>query len=182
MERILVQKLLSKVLLFSVMGWFFFYLIPNAGYVVYTTLVTTALLWLIYEVWDEKERLSPAVFLGFFLMVFDWAVENSGAVLGFWNTYQSQLFIWNVPIEIMLLCLAGGTAWAMHLPKRMNKSFVYLDSLIFAFFGALGEYLLIQNNLMSYSNGWTSAHAFLGYYVTWLILLGSGTLSQGRLE
>jgi ABC-type polysaccharide transport system permease subunit len=61
-------------------------------------------------------------------------------------------------------------AWALYLPKKFRLSYSLFDILFFSFFGALGEALLIKNGLMVYTGGWTTTHAFFGYFVTWVIL------------
>lgn len=170
MKKENVMKLAGKVVIFSIIGVFFWLLTPNTGYAIYATLMFGAFLWLFYELILRKERIYPAILLGIFLMLFDWIFENLGAVYGLWTTHQSQLLVWSVPIEIMIVTLVGGTAWAMHLPKKIKKEFVIIESLIFAFFGSLGEYLLIQNYVMVYSGGWISAYAFISYFISWLIL------------
>ena len=64
----------------------------------------------------------------------------------------------------------GGTAWALYLPRRFDLWHSFLDCLAFAFFGALGERLLIGQVLFVYQQWWTSYDAFVAYFVTWVIL------------
>ncbi len=172
MEKFLREKLLGKFMAFSLIGIFFYSVTPNAGYSMYITLIATALVWLFYE-WNFNGRpLNPAWKLGVFLVVFDWIIENAGGLLGLWYTKHSLFTIGYVPIEIIALTFIGGTAWAMHLPDRINRNFLYLECLLFGFFGAFGEYLFQLNGLMVYGNSWTSTHAFFGYTIAWFILFG----------
>jgi hypothetical protein len=170
MEKSLREKLLGKFMVFSLIGIFFYSVTPNAGYAMYITLIATALAWLFYEWNFHGKPVIPALSLGVFLVVFDWIIENAGGILGFWYTKHSIFTVGYVPIEIMVLILVGGTAWAMHLPARLNKKFVYLECLLFGLFGAFGEWLFQLNDLMVYGNGWTSIHAFFGYAIVWFIL------------
>lgn len=61
----------------------------------------------------------------------------------------------------------------MHLPDKYGYGFILIEALIFGFYGALGEFLLILNGIMVYAGGWTSAHAFAGYFAVWLLLFGA---------
>ncbi|MEW6329365.1 MAG: hypothetical protein AB1468_04570 [Candidatus Micrarchaeota archaeon] len=136
-------------------------------------LVMAALAWFVVELkinWSEPRRIEKAIYIGLFLMLFDFAVENSGRTLGYWTSYQSASFVLAVPVEVMLICVMGGAAWALYLPRKFNLTHSVLDILTFALFGSLGEYLLGVNGLLIYGGGWTSLHAFAGYGATWMIL------------
>ncbi|MBI4021467.1 MAG: hypothetical protein HY369_04430 [Candidatus Aenigmarchaeota archaeon] len=169
-----IKALVIKVVVFSLVGALFWMLTPTAGLLTYGTLVVLAAVWLLYELAQPKKRplVRDAFLLGLFLMVFDFVVENLGFFAGLWTSPQSLVSVISVPIEIMVLTLVGGTAWALHLPLKLDTSYLAIESLIFGAFGALGEYLLILNGMMIYTNGWTSFHAFVGYVVTWIILFG----------
>ena len=174
MENSETRALVIKVVVFSLVGIFFWFLIPNAGLVTYATLVFLAFIWLLYETAKPKKKplIKYAILLGLFLMIFDFIVENLGFFAGLWTSPQSIFSVIAVPIEIMALTFIGGYAWSMHLPLKFDKVYMFFEVLIFGFFGALGEYLLILNNMMIYTNGWTSIHAFFGYVITWIILFG----------
>lgn len=172
MNKEYTRKWLFKIVIFAIIGIIFYALTPRSSPIFYWILVGSAVAWFIYE-WKNNKKfdLVRAFALGIFLMLFDWFVETYGLFLGQWQTAHSLFFVGAaVPIEIMLLCLIGGTAWAMHFPKKFSWVYVAGDTLIFAFFGTLGEYLMQLNGLMVYMNGWTSAHAFIGYAITWLIM------------
>jgi len=135
-------------------------------------LVISALIWFFYEYLQKRSpaELNIAFELGIFLMLFDFIVENAGAVLGLWQVVQTTFHVAYVPIEIMALTLIGGAAWALAQPGKFTRINSAIDILFFSAFGALGEYMLIKNNIMHYANGWTSMHAFLGYFITWSLL------------
>lgn len=172
MEKEYIRKWGFKAGMFVLIGMIFFALTPNGGTVLYWLLVASAVMWFLYEHNKNKKfNLAKAIGLGVFLMFFDWFVETYGLFLGQWKTAGSLFAVGPVvPVEIMLLCLIGGTAWAMHFPKKFSWLYIAGDTLIFAFFGTLGEYLMQLNGLMVYMNGWTSGHAFIGYAITWLIM------------
>ena len=167
-----IKKLIVKIIIFLIIGIFFWFLTPNAGLITYATLIIAAFLWLFYEIVKKKEKpiIKQALLLGLFLMVFDFIVENIGFFSGFWTSPQSIFPVISVPIEIIILTFVGGCAWSMHLPLKPSKLFMAFEVLIFGFFGALGEYLFILNNMMIYKDGWASIYAFFSYIVTWIIL------------
>lgn len=144
----------------------------DVGYIILPVLVASAVIWFIYEYTRgvKKKALNAAFEIGLFLMLFDFVVQNLGALLDLWQVVDTALHVIYVPIEIMALTLIGGTAWALAQPKNFNRINSALDVLLFSVFGAAGEFLLIKNNVMFYSGGWTSLHAFLGYFITWSIL------------
>jgi hypothetical protein len=144
----------------------------DLGYIILPILVISAALWLIIEFFHgvKKKDLYAALEIGLFLMVFDFIIENFGAALGFWQTTKTALPVIHVPIEIMLLTLIGGTAWALAQPKEFSRINSALDIVLFSVFGALGESLLIKNQVMVYMSGWNPVFAFLGYFITWSML------------
>ncbi|MCX6815770.1 MAG: hypothetical protein NT120_02880 [Candidatus Aenigmarchaeota archaeon] len=168
------KALVIKAVVFLLVGLFFLYMTPNAGLLTYATLVGLAFIWAVYETAKSKKRklIKSAFLLGLFLMVFDFIVENLGFFGGLWTSPRSIFPVISVPIEIMVLTLIGGYAWGMHLPLKLDKDYMIVEVLVFGFFGAIGEKLLILNGMMIYTNGWTSVHAFIGYAITWLILFG----------
>jgi len=167
-----IKALASKTLLFSLVAVFFWMLSPNVGFLTYATLLVLAILWLGYEVAQPQKRkiLKQALLLGLFLMAFDFVVENAGFFAGQWTSPQSIFLVIAVPIEIIALTIIGGTAWALHLPEKFDRTYAAIEVIIFGTFGALGEYLLMLNGMMVYTGGWTSIHAFFGYVITWIIL------------
>lgn len=164
--------LLFLTLLFMVLGGlFYFTIVPKA--LMYSTLLFFAVAWFVLEFYawkDHMERVKKAVLVGLFLMLFDFVVENSGAIFGLWMTHDSLFAIGIVPIEIMLVCLIGGTAWALYLPRKFDAVHSIVDILVFAFFGAMGENLLGLAGLMSYYQWWNFGWAVLAYALTWAIL------------
>lgn len=157
-------------ILFAVLAVAFILLKP--GRLIYFILVACACGWFFLQRKRHPVRSETrsAIYVGLFLMVFDFIVENAGGFLGLWKTYGSILPIYFVPVEIMMLCLVGGTAWALYLPKKFNWNYSILDIVFFSLFGAIGEAVLMHNSLIAYTGGWTSVHAFFGYLVTWIIL------------
>jgi hypothetical protein len=163
-------KLNGILVLFTALAITF--LVLPLGSAIYAVLLVCAVVWLVEELKFDSagKSLRNAFFIGVFLMAFDFAVENLGGFLGYWRTYESVFPLYFVPLEIMLVCIFGGMAWALYLPKKFNAAYSVFDILFFSFFGTAGESLLIRNGLMHYSGGWTSVHAFFGYVVTWIIL------------
>jgi hypothetical protein len=170
-------KWLQKIATFSVIGIIFYaltlYGLPDyLKSMFYAILVVSSFMWLVYE-WNKNKKISLAkpFMLGAFLMLFDWFVETYGLFLGQWHTAHSLFFVGTaVPVEIMMICLFGAAAWAIHMPKKFSWKYIAGDTVIFAFFGTLGEWLMQLNGLMVYTGGWTSAQAFIGYAITWMIM------------
>jgi hypothetical protein len=144
----------------------------DVGYAILPVLVASGLAWLLYEhsLKPKPAALRSALFIGLFLMVFDFIVENAGAALGLWQVTKTALYVAYVPLEIMILTLAGGTAWALAQPRRFSPLDSCIDIALFSVFGMLGEFMLIRNGIMAYAGGWTSFHAFFGYLATWCLL------------
>jgi hypothetical protein len=131
-------------------------------------------------------NLKIALFIGVFLMVFDFVFENIGTlVFGYWGTYGSSLFVLAVPIEVMLTCFFGGTAWALyvlsahavfvskyqsHSNMPLRFSLILMDLFFFGAGGAVAEWCLIQKGVMYYALGWTTPNAFVAYFATWTML------------
>lgn len=168
-EDLHITKVVVLFFYFVILGYLFLQFLP--GLYLWPVLVLGAVCWFLLERNEaKKEEIQLAFSIGLFLMFFDFIVENLGGVLGYWQVTTTLLHVGYVPIEVMLLTLIGGTAWALAQPKNFSFWESAADVLLFSIFGAVGEFVLMQNNVMFYANGWTSAHAFLGYFIMWVIL------------
>ena len=135
---------------------------------------------------STPKNLKAALIIGAFLMIFDFVFENVGTlVFGYWGTTASSFTILAVPIEVMLTCFFGGTAWALYvlsahtsfISKYRNQSnptlrysLILLNLFFFGAGGAAAEWSLIQRGVMYYAKGWTTPHAFVDYFATWTLL------------
>lgn len=119
-----------------------------------------------------KRLLIKYFLIGAFLLVFDFIVETIGGMLGLWSSTGSLLLIGYVPIEVMGMCLFGGTAWAIQLDNRIKRKerFLYF-LLICSIFGVTGEQILIACNVMSYSGWWNIYYAWFAYILTTVLLI-----------
>jgi len=182
-------KLLKLLGLFVILGIFLAKILPiyvNSGqlpiWIPWIILGTCAIGWFVIELYIEKpdlKRLKRALYVGIFLLVYDFAFENSGTLLGLWYSSNSLIpvcvpvestYVACVPIEVMMVTLFGGAAWALYIPRKFKLTYSILDILLISTFGALGEFILIQYGLMHYLLWWTSLHAFISYMGTWIIL------------
>lgn len=152
---------------FALLGAFFYFV--RVRQLAWTILVVSAIIWFAIQARKDTKHLKMALEIGVFLLLFDFVFENSGWLLGLWHTV-SAFAIGVVPIEVMGICLFGGAAWALYLPKKFNLFHSALDCVVFALFGSLGEWLLIRQGLFFYTSWWTSALAFVAYLATWIIL------------
>lgn len=164
--------LLFLVALFTSLAMLiYFSVIPSSA--IYLTLVTIAMIWCLAEFRLNRNNVGlvkRAALVGLFLMVFDFGFQNAGWLVGLWATHGAVFAIGVVPIEVMLICLIGGTAWALYLPRSYDRMHSIMDILVFATYGALGEYMLRLAGLMSYYQWWNFGWAFLSYGIVWIIL------------
>ncbi len=147
----------------------------HLGQLAWDILALSAIGWLVIEGSRNRRRLTRALEIGLFLMLFDLVAENAGWFAGLWHTVPSNLMgivlaLGVVPVQVMCIALFGGAAWALYLPRKFNKWHSLADCIVFAFFGALGERLLIGQGLFVYTLWWNSYLAFAAYLVTWAIL------------
>ncbi len=142
----------------------------NYGGFIWPVLVGSALVWFVIEAkragW-KKTKMS--FFVGLFLLIFDFIVQNTGWVFGLWEV-EGMFSIGVVPIEVMFIAFFGGSAWALYMPEKFWWRHSLVDSFVFSFFGTLGEFLLIKHGYFVYPSGWTSLHAFFAYFITWWIM------------
>lgn len=166
------RALFALILLFTLMAFAISTGII-AGNAIYTMLVIAAAGFLLFEAYihrSEPDRIMKAVYIGIFLMAFDFVFQNAGWMLGLWQTFDAAIVIGVVPIEIMLVCLLGGAAWALYLPKRYDRIHTLMDVLTFGVYGAFGEFMLIGAGLMAYYQWWNSWLAFASYALVWVLL------------
>jgi len=163
-ESKILAALTAYFILLGIVLFFF-----QIGQIAWFLLLISAIAWFAIELKYNPGKLGNALKIGLFLMLFDFVFENSGWIFGLWQTY-SPFHIGVVPIQVMGIAFFGGAAWAMYLPKKFNLTHSFIDCLIFGFFGALGERLLIGQGLFQYHLWWTSELAFASYFLTWVIL------------
>lgn len=141
----------------------------NLGQASWYVILASALVWFGLEASENRGRLTSAMEVGAFLLIFDFVFENSGWLAGLWYT-KSEFHVGVVPLQVMGIAFFGGAAWALYLPRKFNRWHSVVDCLVFATFGALGERLLIGQVLFVYQQWWTSYDAFVAYFLTWVIL------------
>lgn len=164
-------KVAGLFVYFSILAYLF--LIVRPGWYIWPILILSAIAWLSIELSGKRrsrEEIKSAFFLGLFLMIFDFAVENLGGYFGYWQVGSTLFHVGYVPIEVMFLTLIGGMAWALAQPRAYSFKSSLVDILLFSVFGAIGESVLRFNGVMFYADGWTHFHAFAGYAITWIIL------------
>jgi len=183
-ERSNYDYILEFIIFFFGLGVF---LIPSSVPFNWWIIPSISVLLFLFEYRKSTPKnLKAALLLGTFLMVFDFVFENVGTlVFGYWGTTGSSFPILAVPIEVMLTCFFGGTAWALYvlsahtsfISKYRNQSnpslrysLILLNLLFFGAGGAAAEWSLIQRGAMYYARGWTTPHAFVAYFATWTML------------
>jgi hypothetical protein len=141
----------------------------NLGQASWYVVLVSALAWFGLEANENRGRITDAMKVGAFLLIFDFIFENSGWLAGLWYT-QSEFHVGVVPLQVMGIAFFGGAAWALYLPRKFYLWHSVIDCLVFAAFGALGERLLIGQVLFVYQQWWTSFDAFGAYFLTWVVL------------
>ena len=162
-----LRKLMMLTSFFVLLGAVFYFL--RLGQLSWYIILASALLWFGLEANGNRGRMASALKVGAFLLVFDFIIENSGWLVGLWYT-ESDFAVGVVPVQVMGVALFGGAAWALYLPRTFNAWHSFADCLVFASFGALGEWLLIGQVLFVYQQWWTSLDAFAAYFLTWVVL------------
>ncbi len=118
----------------------------------------------------KRVDVKPFVAMGLFLAVFDFIVETAGGALGFWTTSGSVFPIGFVPIEVFFIAFAAGVAYRIVFPPKFSLKFGIASSLLIAVVGTGIESLLLSAGLLHYAGGWTSWHALVAYFLTFLML------------
>ena len=183
-ERSIYEFALEFVILFFGLGIFF---VPSSIPFNWWIIPSISVLLFVFEYRKSTlGNLKTALFIGAFLMVFDFIFENVGTlVFRYWGTRGSSLFVLAVPIEVILTCFFGGTAWAMYVlsvhnsfitnhhsisSKSLSFYLILLDLIFFGAGGATAEWCLIQRDVMYYAGGWTTPHAFVAYFAVWTMM------------
>ncbi|VVB67680.1 Uncharacterised protein [Candidatus Norongarragalina meridionalis] len=118
----------------------------------------------------KKKHCSEMLKMAFFLALFDFAFENIGAIQGYWYSTGSAFPLLAVPIEVFIIALAAGSAYALIFPSKFEWHFAIASSLVIAAVGTFIEAMLIGAGNLHYANGWTSYQAFASYFVVFLMM------------
>ncbi len=135
-------------------------------------LIAAISIWAIayYLVRPNKETKRRAVALGLFLLIFDYIFENIGYQLGLWEASGSIYRLLAPPIEVMVVAFLSGYTYSLIFPKKFDWNIGLSSSLLIAVVGTAFEAILVGQNLLTYTGGWTSYHALISYFVTFLML------------
>lgn len=118
----------------------------------------------------KRVDVKPFVALGLFLALFDFAFETVGGIVGIWTSSGSVFPIGFVPVEVFLIAFAAGVAYSIVVPPKFSLKFGIASSLLIAVVGTGIEALLLGAGLLHYAGGWTSWHALVAYFLTFLLL------------
>ena len=117
-----------------------------------------------------KNIIPRAIRLGIFLLVFDFIFENIGSILGYWSTSGSLLQLGAVPIEVMGIAFCAGFTYTILFQKKFDWQLGFFSSIWIAAAGTAIEAILVSSNVLVYTNGWTSLHAFIAYWFAFMIM------------
>ena len=118
----------------------------------------------------RKKHCAEMLKMALFLALFDFAFENVGAWQGYWYSTGSAFPILAVPIEVFIIALCAGSAYALIFPRRFDWQLGIASSLVIAAAGTAIEAVLIGAGNLHYAGGWTSYHAFASYFVVFLAM------------
>lgn len=128
----------------------------------------------------NADTLKKAVILGLFLALADFVFENWGAQAGLWTSFGSPLFLWAVPIQVVLIAILAGMAYHLVIRPRADALYVVSTSLLIAMIGVGIEGLLLDYQLLAYAGGWSSVHAMASYFVMFVVLNWVNLKLSGR--
>jgi hypothetical protein len=118
----------------------------------------------------SRETLKQALLLGAFLAVFDFVFENAGAQAGLWYSQGAPIYLLAVPIQVYFIALLAGMAFHLVLPARKDMLYIMATSLLIAAVGTGIESILLDHGLLTYAGGWTSTHAVMAYWATFMLM------------
>ncbi|MBI2445409.1 hypothetical protein HYV43_03410 [Candidatus Micrarchaeota archaeon] len=118
----------------------------------------------------SRDTLKHALLLGAFLAVFDFIFENAGAMAGLWYSQGAPIYLWAVPYQVFFIALFAGMAFHVVLPARKDMLYIMATSLLIAAIGTGIESILLDHGLLTYAGGWTSTHAVMAYWATFMLL------------
>lgn len=117
-----------------------------------------------------RAMLKNAALLGTFLALFDFVFENAGAVAGLWYSQGGWAYLGAVPVQVFIIAFLAGGAFHLVLPARKDALYMTSTALLIAAIGTGIESILLDHGLLTYAGGWTSTHAVLSYWATFLLL------------
>jgi len=118
----------------------------------------------------SKNEVRRGIYLGIFLLVFDYIFETAGYYLNLWEATGSVFRLGAPPIEVLIIAFLAGFTYTMLFEKKFKLYYGLATSLLIAVVGTSFEALLISEGLLIYSGGWTSYHALVSYFVTFLLM------------
>ncbi|MBI4406852.1 hypothetical protein HY571_02975 [Candidatus Micrarchaeota archaeon] len=152
---------------------------------IFLLLLAIGILWvLIHAFKPSREKLVNMFKMGLFLAVFDLVFETTGLMLGYWQATNSLLLLGPaVPIEVFLVALTAGAALNLLFP-RFSLGAAIPTSFLIASIGTFIEAMLISSGNLVYLNSWTSAHAFVAYFLVFVFLqlVNSGLFHENEVR
>jgi hypothetical protein len=70
----------------------------------------------------------------------------------------------------MVIAFLAGFTYTMLFEKKFKLGYALATSLLIAVVGTSFEALLISEDLLIYSGGWTSWHALISYFITFFLM------------
>ncbi|MDP3741702.1 MAG: hypothetical protein Q8R15_00130 [Candidatus Micrarchaeota archaeon] len=116
----------------------------------------------------KKEKLLSMAKAGLFVAVFDWVVQTLGFYGHYWWTNGGFLIGPAVALEVSLIAFCAGAALNL-LRSWSTWQNAILVAIPIGIVGAFIEFLFVSIGAMTYSNGWTSLHAFVIYFPAFVL-------------
>ena len=108
--------------------------------------------------------------MGVFLAIFDLVFETAGAQAGLWYSQGGFAYLLAVPVQVFFIALLAGGAFHLVLPARKDALYMMSTALLIAAIGTGIESILLDHGLLTYAGGWTSTHAIVSYWATFMLL------------
>lgn len=137
-------------------------------------LVAIAVIWTLATIFKpDAKRVRTLLMMGFFLAVFDWVFETAGLFAGYWHSSGSIFPVgpsmFYPPLEVFVIALCAGAAMDLLFPKKFDWRTALPFTMLVACVGTFIEAMLISSGNLIYLAGWTSLHAFIAYWITFLV-------------
>ena len=117
----------------------------------------------------KPKRVKPALLLGLFLALLDFAVQNLAAYKNLWYSSGSLLFLGAVPVEVFLIAILAGFTYRIVFSRGFDLKFAFASSLLIATVAVGLEAFLINEKLLYYAN-WNSWLALTAYFAVFMAL------------
>lgn len=137
---------------------------------IFLLLLAIGIVWILtYSLKPTREKLKQMLKMGLFLAVFDFVFETIGLQLSFWQAGNSLFLLGPaVPVEVFLIAITAGASMNL-LFSKFSWNAALPSAFLIAAIGTYIEAMLVSAGNLVYTSGWTSFHAFIAYFIVFII-------------